>query len=118
MSLFESINNSSDSAADIGKKYVTNSLSYIKLKTFFITALSISTVTKIVLVGGIITIGILFLSIALAITLGDYFESLSLGCLSVGLLYLFIGLIVYLLRSIIDKKVIKSLSAKFFNSKS
>ena len=114
MSLFESIDKSSDSATEIGKKYVTSSMSYIKLKTFYVTALSISSITKIVLLGVFVMIGIVFCSVALAISLGDYFESIPLGCIAVGGLFFFVGFIIYLLRKTIDKKIIKKLSVEFF----
>ena len=117
MSFYDSINKSSDSATDIGKKYVKDSISYAKLKTFLITTSSISTVTKLVLIGGLLTIGILFMSVALAIELGDYFESITLGLLSVGGIYVLLGLITFLVRKTIDKKIIKSLSVKFFKNK-
>ena len=117
MSFYDSINKSSDSATDIGKKYIKDSISYAKLKTFLITTSSISTVTKLVLIGGLLTIGILFMSVALAIELGDYFESISLGLLSVGGIYALLGIIMFLVRKTIDKKIIESLSVKFFKNK-
>lgn len=114
MSLYDSINKSSDSATDIGKKYVKDTISYAKLKTFLLTTSSISTVTKLVLIGGLLTLGILFMSVALVIELGDYFESISLGLLLVGGIYILLGLCVFLVRKTIDKKIIKGLSVKFF----
>ena len=116
MSIFESLNKTSDSVTDIGKKYATTTFSYVKLKSFYLTTLSISLVTKMVLIGGLATIGTLFLSIGLAITLGNHFDNIPLGFFLVGLLFLFIGLIVYMARKFIDKNIIKSLSTKFFKS--
>jgi ABC-type Mn2+/Zn2+ transport system permease subunit len=114
MSVFESINNTSKNATDIAKKYATSSVDYIKLKTFYVTTLSISLVTKIVVVGGLLTIGLLFMSVSLAIILGDYFESLPIGCLLVGGIYVFLGLIAFLARKTIDKKIIQRISLEFF----
>jgi hypothetical protein len=114
MSLYDSINKSSDSATDIGKKYVKDTISYAKLKAFLVTTSSISVVTKLVLIGGLVTLGILFMSVALALELGDYFESFSLGLLSVGGIYIILGLFMFFGRKTIDKKIIKGLSDKFF----
>jgi len=114
MSLYDSINKSSDSATDIGKKYIKDTISYARLKTFLLTTSSISTVTKLVLIGGLMSLGILFMSVALAIELGDYFESISIGLLLVGGIYILLGLLMFLVRKNIDKKIIKGLSVKFF----
>lgn len=114
MSVFESVNNSSKSATKITKKYVKTSVDYAYLKTFYLTSLSISNVTKIVLVGGMFTIGFVFLLVALAIYLGNVFNDISLGCVAVAVLTFVFALILFALRKMVDKQVIKALSKKFF----
>ncbi|QOD60293.1 hypothetical protein H9I45_13225 [Polaribacter haliotis] len=113
MSVFESLNNSSDSGVDKGKKYVDATYEYYKLKAFHILSLSFSTIIKLFVIGGLVGTGLLFASIALAIYLGDIFESLSLGYLTVAGIYFLFGILIFLLRKNIDSKIISNLADKF-----
>lgn len=113
MSLFESLNNSSESGIDKGKDYVDATYKYLKLKSFHILSLSLSTLIKVLFIGGIIIISLFFFSIALAIYVGQYYNSISLGYVFVGGLFLLLGFIVYLFRKKIDAIIIENVSKKF-----
>jgi len=116
MSVLESVNSSSKSATKISKKYVKASYDYAYLKTFYLTTLSISNVTKLVLVGGMFTIGFVFLLVALAIYFGSLFNSIALGCVAVAGVTFVLALILFLLKKTIDQQVIKVFSKKFFKN--
>lgn len=118
MSVFESLNKSSENASEIGKKYVDTSIKYFKLKSFQLTALSISMITNILIIGSILFLALIFLGISLAFFLGDYFQNVALGYLIVGLLFILVVVIISLFRNKIDAKIIKALSSKFYNEKS
>ncbi len=115
MSILDSVNKSSDSATDLGKKYTKSSVEYIKLKSFYLSALSLSLVTKLVLIGGVFTLAFIFLLIAGAIALGDYLNNVALGYLSIACILFVIMFIIFLFRKSIDTKIIQNLSKKFFD---
>ena len=117
MNILEALKSNSEEGVDIGKKYIDASYKYGKLKTFKILTYSLSAICKLFFIGSFLSAGLIFLSVAGAIALGNYFNNISLGYLTIGLLLSFIGLIVYLLRKkIIDKIIISELSQQFFDS--
>ncbi|TMM32327.1 phage holin family protein [Polaribacter aestuariivivens] len=113
MSIFESLNNSSDSGVDKGKKYVNATYEYYKLKAFHTLTVSFSTISKLLVIGGLILIGLMFSSVALAIVLGDFFESVALGYLAVGGIFFVLGIFIFLGRKQLDKSIIRIMSNKF-----
>lgn len=115
MNIFESINETSNNIADAGETYVEKSQAYYKLKIFQQVTISVSLVAKTLVIGGLLAIGLFFMAFALALAIGEWLGSLSLGYLIVGGLFLLFTLFVYLGRNIINKWVIKSLSPKFFD---
>lgn len=116
MSILESLKKSSEDGVDIAKKYIETSYKYNKLKSFQILAYSLSTIIKLIFIGSLISAGMIFISLASAIALGNYLDNMSLGYLFVGLFLILIGFIIYLLRKVIEKKVITKMSQQFFDS--
>ncbi|RCS26400.1 hypothetical protein DUT90_11600 [Polaribacter sp. WD7] len=114
MSIIDNINDSSDSAVDTGKKFVKTSFEYYKLKLFQTLTKSLSTVVKLIAVGGLLMIGVVFLSISTAVAIGNHVESIPLGFLYVGLFYVILSTIMFFLSKKVDQKIIKNLSKKFF----
>lgn len=114
--IFESINNTTDSASEIGEKYLKDTREYFRLKVFQQLTISISMVAKALIIGGILFIGLIFLAIAAAIEIGNRVESIPLGYVIVAAFFLLFGAVVYYKRKIINKKVIELMSPKFFNS--
>lgn len=116
MDILESLKSTSENGVDLGKKYVETSLKYSKLKGFQIVTYTLSSATKLLLFGGFLAIGIIFMAIAGAIALGDYLNNPSLGYLYTGLGLLVIALLTLCLRKIIDKKIITTIHHLFFES--
>lgn len=116
MNLIDFITNKSSKALEYGDDYIKATEKYIKLKVFEQLALTTSFLVKLSIILIFVFISVLFLAIALAIALGNWFNSIILGCLAVGFLFVLLMLIVYALRKTIDNRVIKSLSDNFFNS--
>lgn len=114
MSIFDSINKSSEGATDLGKKYINTSFDYYKLKTFHSVSSTISLLIKLVTIGILCVLGVIFIAIFGAISIGNYLQDASLGYLCVGLIFMVIGFIIYLFKGKIDKSVIVSMSKKFF----
>ncbi len=113
--LFESINNTSDKAVDIGEKYLKDTQEYYRLKIFQQLTESVSMMAKVLAIGGLLFIGLLFLALAAAIALGDLVDNRALGYVIVAGGFFLIGIVLYLQRSIINQKIILKLSPKFFN---
>ncbi|MBV7267852.1 hypothetical protein [Winogradskyella luteola] len=115
MSVFDDLNTTTDKASGIGERYIKTSHQYIKLKIFQQLTLSFSILSKVLVIGGFAFFGIIFLAVALAIKLGNVFNSIMLGYLAVGIIFMGIALIIYILRSKINKLIIKTFSSKFFD---
>ncbi|MFL1012446.1 hypothetical protein [Flavisericum labens] len=115
MSLIDSINETNAQASKVGKKYLESSYKYFKLKIFEQLTISVGMVLKIMLIGGLALIGVSFMAVALAFSIGRAFNSLSLGFVSTGILFLILSLILFRLRKHINNYVIKKLSKKFFS---
>ncbi|MGY0392842.1 hypothetical protein ACW5R3_09835 [Bizionia sp. KMM 8389] len=115
MNVFESIGEKTDKAGDIGEKYLKTSHQYFKLKLFQQLAFTVSVVAKLLIIGSLFILAFIFGSIAAAVSLGDLFNSLALGYVTVAGVYLLIGVLVYLLRASINTYVIKKMGAKFFS---
>jgi hypothetical protein len=113
--IFESINNTTDSATEIGEKYLDDTKEYVRLKIFQQLTISISMIAKALIIGGLLFIGLIFLSVAAALAIGKWFDNVALGYVIVAGFFLIIGGILYLQRSIISKRIIKIMSPKFFN---
>jgi tellurite resistance protein TehA-like permease len=115
MTVFESLNNTADKATETAERYVKNSKGYVKLKIFQQLAISLSLATKFAIIGGMVSLGLIFVSIAGALAIGKQLDNVPLGFVIIGLLFLVFALIIYTLRKKINKKIIKELSEKFFD---
>ena len=114
--IFESINNTSDKAVDVGEKYIKDTQEYYKLKIFQQLTITISLIAKAFIIGGLLFIGLMFLAAAAAIAIGESIENPSLGYVIVAVIFMIIGAIVYSQRAFINRKIIATISPKFFNS--
>lgn len=115
INIFESISKSSTSGLEASKKLATTTAEYAKLKAFHLMALSATSITKMMIIGSLVSIGMLFISISGAIAIGDYLENTALGYLIIGSVYVFFGIIIFLMRKLIEKTIIKKLSKKVFD---
>ena len=116
MNIFENINETSEKMTDAGEVYIKKSQEYIKLKIFHQISVSITLVSKALIIGGLLFVAVFFMSFALALALGQWLENLALGYLIVAGLFIIVTVVTYYNRSFINKKIIKSLSSKFFDS--
>lgn len=116
MNVFESINNTSDKAVDTGGTYIKKTRKYYKLKVFYQLTHNLSLLAKALIIGSVLFMGLIFLTVALAIYLGELLGNIALGYLVVGGLFFLIALTVYLLRSLIDTAIITKIQTSFFKS--
>ncbi|WP_142786331.1 phage holin family protein [Changchengzhania lutea] len=115
MSILESLNDNTAKASDVGEKFIKTSHQYYKLKIFQQLTISLSLMTKVFVIGGFFIIGLMFLSIASAIAIGNALNNLPLGYVIVGVVFLIIAFVIHYKRDFIDRRVIQEISKKFFN---
>lgn len=114
MNVFESINNTSNKAADIGERYLDKSQEYYKLRIFQQVSYTVSMVGKALIIGAVLFIGLIFLAVASAIALGDLLGHVALGYLIVGVVFFIAAFIIYQVRQRIDSAIIKKFQTKIF----
>ncbi|MCK0124420.1 phage holin family protein [Gelidibacter sp. F2691] len=114
MNVFESINNTSNKATDIGEQYLDKTQQYYKLKVFQHVSYSISMLGKAIAIGGVLFIGLIFLAFASAIAIGDLLGHAAWGYLIVGGIFMIGALIIYKTRHLIDGVIIKKIQSKIF----
>ncbi|TYA53804.1 hypothetical protein [Formosa maritima] len=116
MNILESLNETSGKLTDAGETYIKKTEEYYKLKVFQQIAVSISFVTRGLIIGGVLFLALFFLTFSLAFALGQWLNNFALGYLIVACLFLIVTIILYYNRHYINKKIIQSLSSKFFES--
>ncbi len=115
MGVIKAINETSDKAYSSGETYVKTSQEYYKLKAFQQLARAFTFLSKLAIIGGLLFLGLIFLTVSGAIWLGKFIGSTALACLiTAGALFVFTA-IAYLVRAYIDKNVIKKMSQEFFD---
>lgn len=97
------------------KEYIDSTADYLKLKTFRFAMKVITHSIKGLVLGLIFFIALVFLSVALAIGLNAYWESETMGYIVLGIVYVVVGIVVYLMRSRIDSQVLKRFSKYYFD---
>ncbi|MDB4293252.1 hypothetical protein N9954_07555 [Maribacter sp.] len=115
MGVIDSLKQTSSKAMDTGETYLRKTQEYYTLKAFQQLAISASLLSKLLLVGGLVFLGFIFLVVGGVIALGDYLNSLLLACLIIGFVLILIAVIVFFLRKHMDTAVIRKLSKEFFN---
>jgi len=115
MRIFDTFSDSADKGTAAGKQFISKTYEHTTLKAFQLSALTVSMIAKLVVIGSLASLGFIFLAISSAIALGTYFQNTALGYLLVGLLILFISLLIYFFRNFFDKKVITKMSKMFFS---
>lgn len=116
MGVFESLNNTSNKAVDISEQFYKKTQEYYRLKVFYQLASTTGMFCKLVILGSLAFLGLLFLTIGGTLYLAEVLDSLVYACLVVGGLFFLIVLILWRIRKSIDNAIVKKLSQKFFNS--
>lgn len=113
--IFEDIKEEINHVEDGVKAYVKNSLDFYRLQSFRSMMKGITMATKVLLIGGIVSIALLFLSLSAAFWLGTLLESTAKGFLIVGVFYVLIGIIIFLFRKRLEKPLLKKFSKFYFD---
>lgn len=97
------------------KELIDSNLAYYKLWVFKVITKSSSTLLKMLLIGVLLVMVLVFFSIAAAITIGYALDNFALGFLIVGGFYLLLSFLVYALRAKVERPIIEKLSEIFYN---
>ena len=94
---------------------IDSSKEYYKLRAFKFLMKSVSALSKWVCLGFIALLAMFILSFAAAYGIGQALNNTFYGFLCVGLFYVLVGIIFYLLRNKIDSPLLKKFSEYYFD---
>lgn len=97
------------------RAYIDNSTEYYKLKGFKFLMKGITSLAKILLIGAVALMVLLFLSIAAAFGIGQELNNTFLGFLIIGGIYILISIILVALRKILVKPILEKFSEFYFD---
>ncbi|MFA9192437.1 phage holin family protein [Flavobacterium sp. FZUC8N2.13] len=113
---FDDLKEHSENIQEHTKDYIEKNLSYYKLVAFKMAMKSTTMVFKFTLILLCFGMVLLFLSVALAFGIGNYLGSYTYGFLSVGLIYLLITGLLFLVKDkIVEGPILEKFSEIFFN---
>ena len=114
---FEELKESTEDIREQAQAIIESNVAYYKLRTFKIAAKSTTLILKLAIVTLCFLMILLFLSIALAFGLGNYFSNTALGFLCVGGIYVIVTSLLLLVKDkIIEGPLLKKFSELFFNN--
>lgn len=113
---FDKIRKNSENVQDQAQDYFEKVSSYYKLWGFKVVMKSTTMILKFALILLCFCMVLLFGSIALALKIGDYFESYALGFLCVAGFYLISTFFLFLIKDkIVEGPLLEKFSEIFFN---
>ncbi|HJS00814.1 MAG TPA: phage holin family protein [Flavobacterium sp.] len=113
---FDDLKEHSENIQQQTKDYIDKNLSYYKLLAFKMAMKSTTMIFKFTLILLCFCMVLFFCSIALAFAFANYLESYTLGFLSVGLIYLLITGLLFLVKDkIVEGPILEKFSEIFFN---
>ena len=115
MSIFESLNQTSDKALDVGKQYYEKTQEYYKLKVFQQLATTTGMFCKIVLIGSFLFLGLIFTAVAGTLALGEFIGNMVFACLISAFILFLTGATLYTFRTKIDSVIVQKISKQFFD---
>ncbi|OYX84213.1 MAG: competence protein [Flavobacteriales bacterium 32-34-25] len=113
---FDDLKEHSENIQEHAKDYVEKNLSYYKLLAFKMAMKSTTMIFKFTLILLCFCMVLLFFSVALAFAIGNYLGSFTYGFFSVGLIYLLITGLLFLVRDkFVEGPILEKFSEIFFN---
>jgi hypothetical protein len=113
---FEELKENTEVIQENAKAYVESSIAYYKLWGFKVAMKSTTLMLKFFLIALCLMIVLLFISIAVAMSLGQLFDSYPLGFLAIAGIYLVLALLLFLVKDkIVEGPILEKFSEIFFN---
>ena len=110
------ISDTTSKMVDQSKELVVRTFEYYQLKAFAQVSYLSSTFLKVVVIGGLLGMALVFMLVALSIYLGTLLNSLALGYAIVGLFIMLVATLLYWKRSFIENLVVRKFSKNFFDN--
>jgi len=114
MSIFNSLDETSDRALSRGESFIRNTEAYYELKLFQMLSTSMAMLIKFTLIGAFALIAFILLAVALSTSIGNALNSAILGYLFTASIFALFAIISFLIRRWIENRIIKLLSTKLF----
>ncbi|WP_343487305.1 hypothetical protein [Allomuricauda sp. d1] len=116
MQILKTLDRASSDAVNTGEDYLELTKRYYKLKIFQQLTSNFAALCKMAIIGGIVFLGIIFLSVAGAIAFGNAVDNLPLGYVAMATVLILIALVIYMVRKkLVDRFVLKKMSKTFFD---
>jgi ABC-type multidrug transport system fused ATPase/permease subunit len=113
---FDKIKENTDHIQDQAQEYFKSTASYYKLWGFKVAMKSTTMILKFTLILLCFSMVLLFGSVAVALAIGSYYDSLALGFLIVCGFYLLTTLLLFLVKDkMIEGTILEKFSEIFFN---
>lgn len=112
---FEELEHNLAEAQESAQSYLDNSLQYYKLKGFKMMMKSIGALIKMALISILAVLALSCFSVGAALGAGALLDNNALGFVLVGLFYVLLGVVLYLLRCRLDKPLLKKFSEFYFD---
>lgn len=114
--MLDHLENNVDSINNDVQSYIKKSFDYYKLDFYKKTTKVMITAIRLLLISSVALLVLLFVSIAVAVLVGEAMENLSYGFFIVGGFYLLIMLLIVIFgRKALEKFVLSGTSKIFFN---
>lgn len=97
------------------QNYVESSTDYLRLQMFRTLMRLLTSLVKSVVLGVLVLLALLFLSVAAALALGSWLQDDLLAFVYVGVFYILAGVVAYLLRRRIERRILRSFSDLYYD---
>lgn len=97
------------------QNYVESSTDYLRLQMFRTLMRLLTSLVKSVVLGVLALLALLFLSVAAALALGSWLQDDLLAFVYVGVFYILAGVVAYLLRRRIERRILRSFSDLYYD---
>ena len=112
---FEELKENTEAIQENAKAFIETNIAYYKLWGFKVAMKSTTLILKFFLIAMCLMIVLLFISIAGAMALGQLFGSYPIGFLAVAGVYLFLALLLFLVKDkIVEGPILEKFSEIFF----
>jgi hypothetical protein len=113
---FEELKENAKDIQENSKAYLESSLAYYKLWGFKVAMKSTTLFIKFLLISICLLLVLLFVSIAGALGLGQFFHNYALGFLAIAGIYSLLAFLIFLIKDkIVEGPILEKFSEIFFN---
>ncbi|MBT8183336.1 MAG: hypothetical protein KJN76_00735 [Eudoraea sp.] len=112
---FEEFKDNLSEVEKSARSYIDSTREYYRLSSFKFLMQGIVSLSKILLIGTAGILALLFISFSASYGIGQMLDNISYGFLSVGAIYILIGIILYIFRRRIDKPLLRKFSEFYFD---